>query len=167
MTNPPPPEYDPHEQPVLDDIAKYGWSGIIIEKDDEGPGFEYTVGLMAKFDHPEVIVFGCKRETGHGMLWAIVRGIEEGTPFTAGIKHNHVLEGYPCESRLVHESQHPEYLGYAIWHHRHFGKLGPLRAVQCVWPDRDGRFPGEPGCDANAERDQPDLRQVLPTQPRP
>jgi hypothetical protein len=55
--------------------------------------------------------------------------------------------------------------GYAMWHRRYVGKIGTLEAVQCVWPDKAGLFPGEPGCDAEVEALQPDLTLYRDEQP--
>ena len=49
--------------------------------------------------------------------------------------------------RTVHRSQHEVYLGYAMGHCRHMGKIGDLAAVQVFWPDNRGAFPFEPDCD--------------------
>lgn len=150
----------PDEQPVLDDIAEHGWSGILIEEDEEGPGFEYTVGFMETLGHPEVIIFGLPKQEGHDILWQIFKSIQAGTPFAAPGRYEHVLVGRLCDSRFIHPSQYSEYLGYAKWHRSYVGKRGDLVAVQCVWPDADNHFPGELGCFPGVELLQPDLSCV-------
>ena len=148
---------DPLGQRTLDDIGAHGWSGKVIPADDVGPGFEYTVGLMGALDHPEVIVFRLPRDVGHEVLWTIVKAIGSGQRFDSPGRYGHVLEGVECACCAVHRSHLKDYFGYALWHRSHLGKRGTLRAVQCVWPERSGVFPGEDGCDAAVEALQPDL----------
>jgi hypothetical protein len=35
------------------------------------------------------------------------------------------------------------------------GRIGELQALQVFWPDRSGKFPFEPGCDAYVSNLQP------------
>ncbi len=162
MKPPPPQPPDPHEQRVLDDIAECGWSGIIIEDDNEGPAFEYTVSFMETLNHPEVIIFGMSRNAMHDILWGIHHAICGGRRFDEPGRYEDILEGYPCEFRPVHELQHTEYLGYAMWHRRHVGKIGTLEAMQCVWPDRQGRFPEDAAAHPDFVKRQPDLTSFRP-----
>jgi hypothetical protein len=59
--------------------------------------------------------------------------------------------------RVVHPTQHPLYLGFAMGYYRYAGGPDELRAVQVFWPDRDERLPFEAGCDLDAFRPQPRL----------
>lgn len=155
---------EPDEQRVLDDIAKYGWHDVCIETDEVGPGFNYTVGFMQTVEHPEVIIFGLKRNVMHDVLWGIFRDIQKGLRFDTPGLYENLLEGCACTSRQVHASQHPDYLGYAMWHCRHRGLKGLLSAVQCFWPGKlDGKFPWEDGCNEEVRMRQPLL--YLPKQP--
>lgn len=148
---------EPDDQRTLNNISEHGWSGIIIEADHEGPGFEYTVGLMATECHPEIIVFGLPSKRSHDTLWTLVEALRSGVRFDAPGRHQHVFEGVPSLCRPVHPSQHNEYMGVAVWHRRFLGSDGTLRAVQCLWPDEHGKFPGEVGCAQSVEALQPDL----------
>jgi hypothetical protein len=145
---------DDDEVKVIDDIKKYGWHAIHVDKDHAGPGFAYSVGLMDGLKHPEIIIFGLRRQLMHDMLWGIFREVQSGKNFSEG-KHEDVLEGYACDFRIVHEEQHQLYLGYAMWHCRYRGSIGSLRALQCTWPDKSGLFPFEKGCNDEVRRRQP------------
>jgi hypothetical protein len=137
---------DPREQRVLDDIAKFGWYDICVEEDEEGPGFNYTVGLMLKFGHPEIIIFGQKKTLLYAVLWIAVQDIEKGRQFVEPGLYEDLLHGYACYAKPVHPSQHRAYLGYAMWFCRHCGQPGTLKAVQLFWPDKAGKFPWEVEC---------------------
>ncbi len=145
---------DARDQRVVDGIAKYGWYVIKVPKDDEGPGFAFTMGLLKNFNHPEVIVTGLDLDTMHGMLNTIGDSVKAGGRYEPGQRVTQVIEGFPVELRAVEESYHKPYFGYALWYHRHYG-TGAFRAIQCVWPAKNGAFPWEPAFPRVALRQQP------------
>jgi len=51
-------QLDEGDKQLLSDVQTYGWHVLIIEEDDEGPGYGFSVGLFHTFGHPEVVVFG-------------------------------------------------------------------------------------------------------------
>lgn len=69
---------DEVEEQILDDITKYGWHTVCIEKDEHGPGFAYTIGFMEIFNHPEIIIFGLGKKLMHRILCVIAENIQEG-----------------------------------------------------------------------------------------
>lgn len=140
-------QLDPDESRVVDDIREYGWHAVCVEEDEEGPGFNYSVGLLETLDHPEIIVFGLDRGLMHDVMWNMVREIRSGRRFEDPVRYEEVLEGCACAIRPVHGTQHAAYLGYAIWYTRWLETRIELRAVQLIWPGKvDGLFPWEPGC---------------------
>ncbi len=148
---------DPYEQGILDDVTEHGWSGLIIEPEDDAPGFEYSIGFETSQDHPEVILFGLPDDVMHEILWNVYHDVVDGRRFEVEGLYEELVEGVPCYFKPVHVSQHPDYLGYGMWHRHHLGKADTLRAVQCFWPDGDGRFPWEDGCEPAVIDAQPDL----------
>lgn len=149
---------DETEQNILTDIGRYGWSLIGVPECAEGPSFVYSIGMMHTLDHPEVIMFGLDIE----LMWRIVNDIgadvRNGRRFIDTGLYEGVIEGFACKVKPVAEAHHTTYLGYAMWHRRHVGRIGTLRAVQCLWPDRDGVFPDEQNCDPDVVRLQPLLQ---------
>jgi hypothetical protein len=152
------PVRDETEQKILEDIERHGWSVICILEDASGPSFVYSIGMMHTLNHPEIIIFGLDID----LMWRMVNGIgddiQNGRTFTERGLYEEILEGFACRIEPVDDSHHPTYLGYAMWHRRHIGQIGTLQAVQCLWPDRNGRFPDEPGCHPEVVRLQPLLR---------
>jgi hypothetical protein len=148
---------DPYEQAVLDSVGKFGWHDAMIPEDNEGFGFNYTIGLMETYRHPEVIICGLKDgQFMHSVLWGVVTLIERGHRFDNPGLYDGLLEGLPCQFRPVHPSRHQEYLGYAMWHRRYCGAIHTLEVVQCFWPGRlDGLFPWDPGCSEEVRKRQP------------
>jgi hypothetical protein len=149
---------DEHEQKVVDDIERCGWSLICIEDDPQGPSFVYSVGMMHTLDHPEVIMFGLDINLMGSIINGIGEWIRGGRRFEEPGLYDGLLEGFACKFVPVAEERQPEYFGYAMWHRRYLGKIGSLRAVQCIWPDMRGLFPDEAGCDPKAIALQPWLQ---------
>jgi hypothetical protein len=73
--------------------------------------------------------------------------------------HQDIAQDYPLATRPVHPSQHPLYLGYAMWHCRYRQRPGGLEAMQLLWPDQSGVFPYENGCELGVLELQPLLEE--------
>jgi len=140
-----------------DDVRKYGWSAVAIN--DHVPPFQYTIGLMRTWNHPELIVFGLDSNNAHALLSGLVRNIRAGQSYanpgtyTVAIGSHEHRVGF----RRVHSTQQPLYLGFAMGFLRSVGRMGQLEAVQTFWPDASGRFPFEVGCDLAVYELQPRL----------
>jgi hypothetical protein len=149
------------ENSVEDEIAQivreHGWYAASIY--DHQPPFLYTIGLMQTWGHPEFIVFGLEAGNAHILLSQLVRDIEAGGSYAEPATHTVSVGGGERRVgfRRVHPTQHPLYLGFAMGYCRHIGRIGELEAVQAFWPDHNGKFPFEVGCDLEVHRLQPRL----------
>ena len=104
------------------------------------PGFAYTVGLLETFRHPEIIIFGLSAESMHAILNNCGDMIRKGERFEADTTAAGVIAKYDVRFRAVTDpASFAEYLGYGC---RHYGEER-FGLLQCVWPDKAGRFPGE------------------------
>jgi hypothetical protein len=146
---------DPHEQKILDNIEKYGWHVVAVMGGPEGPPFAYTIGLMDSYQHPELILLGLQPETIHEIFKTVVEHVKAGRSFVEPVRYEDVIVGYACATRPVHPSQQPGFFGYGLWYRHHVGRTGSLEAIQVFWPDRNGCFPWEDGCDEVAVHLQP------------
>jgi Domain of unknown function (DUF4262) len=150
---------DQHEKFILNAIARTGWSVNAVS--DHHPPFAYSVGFMHSFDHPEVIIFGMQRELVSKILNGIARMIRGGRRFEEPGLYEDLLANCACKFVSVLRDHHPTYLGYAMWHRRYDGKIGTLRVMQCLWPDKmSGKFPDENGCHIEVIKRQPLLHQI-------
>ena len=145
------------EQRVLDDIKRYGWHLIIVPDDEEGPGFVYSVGMMQTLNHPEIIMFGLDANLMVDVINGMGEEIRKGRRFAEAGLFDDFLKGFACKITPVAKRWHAEYMGYAIRHHQHTGQAGEFEAVQCVWPDKQGRFSDDPKCDPKVVACQPRL----------
>lgn len=145
------------EQRTLDDIKKHGWHLIIVPDDEEGPGFVYSVGMMQTLKHPEIIMFGLEPDLMVEIIHGMGEEIRKGRRFAGTGLADDLLKGFECKIVPVDKQWHDEYMGYAVWHRRQVGKAGTLQAIQCVWPDKRGRFPDDPLCNRDVVASQPIL----------
>ena len=127
---------------IRDTIDEHGWWVGLLPAEGEEPAFAYTIGLQQRFGHPELIVFGLALETMHVILNTCGELVREGASFAPGVPTSGILRGHDVSFRAVRDrASLGEYLGYAT---RYYGDR-PLTVLQCLWPDKAGRFPGEPG----------------------
>jgi hypothetical protein len=158
---------DESEKRALDDIAKFGWHLIVVNPDEQGPGFVYSVGMMQTLGHPEIIMFGLAPQLMGTVVNDMGRQVRSGRNFAELGLFEDVLTGYACKIVEVANRWHSDYLGYAMWHRRHLGKIGTLQALQCLWPYKAGKFPDEQGCQLEIVTLQPLLTQSLSPNARP
>lgn len=81
-----------------------------------------------------------------------------GTEIKAGIRYepggnyaNILQEPYQCTFKEVHPNHYRNYVGYALW----FYEDDPFPLIQCFWPDKEGRFPWDEGCNDYVATSQP------------
>lgn len=121
----------------------------MFDEKGEKPSFSYTIGLEESFSHPEVMIFGLKREQMHAILSDIVNDIKSGRAFEANIKTGNVLAGHfdvlfkPLKSEFL-----SEYAGIA---ERYYNR--PFRVYVMLWPDKHNILPTEPGCELTVQNE--------------
>jgi hypothetical protein len=143
------------ERKLVSDIEEVGWHVIMIPEDDEGPSLAYSIGLFHNFAHPEIIIFGLDLDLMHRLINLIGEEVREGRRFADGQDATGVLEGYDVRFVAVAHRHYPEHFGCARWYYN--GDDFP--ALQCLWPDRQGRFPTDTGYPEPLRARQPLLRE--------
>jgi len=119
---------DERERKTHADIKEFGWHVLLIPEDEQGPAFAYSVGLQKTFNHPEILVLGLDTNR-----------VKAGTRFLSGQRYQDILEGYDCLFAKVEEKYYRDYFGQAI----DFYKGRDFQVLQCIWPDKNGWFPGD------------------------
>jgi hypothetical protein len=122
---------------ALDDIRRVGWHILGIEGDATTPNVAHTVGLLKSFQHPEIVVVGLKVQTMMQMLGDLGERVAQGAKLTAEL--DDVLEGFSVRFEAVLPVAHERFLPAA---REFYGDAG-FSALQCVWPDKDRRFPDD------------------------
>ncbi len=138
-------EHDPrceraNDEKVLADVAEYGWHVVKVLEKDETPGWAFSIGLYRNFNHPEVVVFGLDGDLMHSVINSIGDEIRAGKIFAVDGEYPDLIEAYSCTFKQVSPRWYHDFLGYANW----FYKSQNYPALQCIWPDRNSRYPWEP-----------------------
>ena len=131
---------DRTDHTIHEHIEKFGWHVALIPEDEVGPAFAFSVGLVKSFNHPEILIVGLNVQLMHQMINGIGDEVKAGKRFSPGHKYPGFLEGHECLFQTVDEKFYRDYLGTATAFYR--GKDFPV--LQCLWPDMNGVFPGEP-----------------------
>lgn len=132
---------------ILARVAEVGWTAAYV---DGKPPFAYTVGLGPAFEHPELIVVGLPEGPADWLFTNAVGRIKSGERFHAGATATGLIGEYDAQFVAVAQKA----LGRLAFAGDIYGGLN-FQALQVVWPNRDGRFPWEPGVDAGFLAGQP------------
>jgi hypothetical protein len=132
---------------IAQQVRDYGWSGMAIIPTPTSLPFTYTYGFGLT-RRPDVVVVGISApEKAHAMigsLWAMDQ------PLAAGREYDKVLVGYKV--KLIEPS--PDVLSEVensrLFHESH-GSDYPWSCLQMVWPDQNGLFPDQDGCESSAQ----------------
>jgi hypothetical protein len=135
-------------------IDEHGWWVGLLDEEGDVPAFAYTIGLYEKLGHAELILFGLPLPTMHAILnecGALIRG---GARFADGMSSSDVLEGQPVRFRAVAARESYEtFLGYGC----RFYEPRSFPVLQCIWPDKAQKFPGDEGAESDLLTAQPML----------
>lgn len=120
-------------------VNRVGWMVVSVPEDEEGAAFAFTVGLHRTFAHPEILMMGQKSETMHAALNTVGDLVKAGNRFVDEAQSKEIFNSCVCMFRSIHRAHFSEYLGAALGFYKeeHFG------ALQCLWPDRNGFYPGQ------------------------
>ena len=137
-------EHDPRceggdDAKVFTDVAKYGWHVVRVLEKSETPGWAFSIGMYRNFNHPEVVVFGLNGDLLHSVINSIGEDVRAGKRFEVDGKYPDLIEEYSCTFKPVNPVWYYAFLGYANW----FYENQDYPVVQCIWPDRNGRYPWE------------------------
>jgi hypothetical protein len=127
----------------------------------------YTIGLAEGYGHPELFTVGaCCYTCSGSLLNALGDRVAAGERFDEASREPIVVDDRGVDVELhLRPVEGRALVGdwFAMWHRYYWSKPyegPPLSVVQVVLPDRDGRFPWEPGCDPVTA-----LRQQVRDQP--
>ena len=142
-----------HERNFVAKIREYGFVSTSVAADAEGPGFSYTTGFWLNVKFPEIITFTLANDVAHDTFWYMYKHLKDGGTFKISEPTRELFENSQSLLLQVNKGEYPEFLGWNRW----FYGNDSFKCLQLVWPDREGRFPWDPGASAEFVRDQPDL----------
>jgi Domain of unknown function (DUF4262) len=150
---------DEGDEIVIRNVRKRGCHIVGIPFDERGPGYEFSIGLFVNYGHSEVVIFGLDPHVSVPIINDVRDRAAAGRTFVAGDICDDLLVGYKVCFVEVPLVVYPEYLGTAIWFYGNPPRKFPC--LQIVWPDRDGLFPWDAGCDPGVKDGQPLLKKKL------
>ncbi len=129
-------------------IDEYGWHCLyVFDPDGEKNEFSYSIGFEESFGHPEIIIFGLKREVAHSILSDIASDLRNGATFEPNVKLNNVIGGdLDIMFKPVKQAAFDDYLGTAVRFYQR-----PFRAWVMLWPDKTNILPDEEGCELTVQ----------------
>lgn len=137
-----------HEQ-----ISEDGFAVVPVGKNMKARGWAYTIGLVDRYDHPELVIAGLPLEDAVGPLSALAACAVQGDRIDSPGRHG--LNGVAIGTAPVH-SRHLErgLMARWSWYYESFGRLDVVqRALQVVLPADGWCF--------HHQRVQPDLGSPL------
>lgn len=137
---------------AIDDV---GWAALGVFPEGPGePTFTYTIGLTETLQHPELIVYGMHYKQAHAILYSAIEMIKkEGIIMIPGERYPEVVRDYDVMVKYV-EDEESRPLNMATRFYDH-----PVIAMQLLWPDKNGKFPGEEGVDEGVENCQKEVAE--------
>lgn len=152
----PPAREDPHaalDRRARDTVALDGYQVVAVPGGEGRPDLAYTVGLVGTWHHAEIAVVGLAPEWGTRLLHLIAEDVAGGLTYTPAGRYGGVLARGEVAFRAIPPALAARHLRLAA----RFVAPAPLAALQCLWPDRDGRLPDDAGCDRDLLDSQPFL----------
>jgi hypothetical protein len=144
------------ERKFLRIIDEFGWFvlSVVPRAADEGDAWSYSTGLFYHYQHPEIIIFNENSELRHSMINAIGERAREGEKFEPGRSFADIIGGgFYVQFQPVHISHYADWVNSAIWFYDSDPTSFPL--LQCFYPDMNGKFPWDAGCEQWAIDAQP------------
>lgn len=120
---------------------------IFPNQGDEGTTFAYSVG-RSLFDKPEFFITGLGSSTMQYIINRVADLESERGPFNDGDDIDEVLEGLPVRIRTVNSLEAADMGGVT-------SRFPSAQALQILWPDPAGKFPGDMDFDPVFGQDLP------------
>lgn len=139
-------------------VEEHGWAVMCVGADDVTPSYSYSIGFSGAFNCPEVVIVGLRPEVAHTLLHQIANGLQSGQiSLTAeGGESDKVLQGYVARFKPM---QRETILVICHMIQRTLGDKD-FDTVQMIYPDQDGKFPGDTGCSLRIAEIQ-DLQPII------
>jgi len=150
------PDINDIDRSILQNIEQFTWHVSRVDAVGNRPGWAFTIGLFAKFQHPEIVLFGLPEADLGLALNDIGCEVRDGRRFDADEECSGIIENNTCIFKPVH----PVVMGYAHWFYE--GEDFPV--LQCHWQNEDRSFPWDGNYDSRQHVAQPLLfhDEVIP-----
>lgn len=150
-----PEGHNEFSQKFLKIIDQHGWfvMSVAPNKDEVGDLWSYSTGLFYHYRHPEIIVFNEPAELQQSIINAIGDRVKAGERFEPGKGYADIIGNFDVQFRPMHPSHYLDWVNSACWFYDDDPNSFPV--LQCFYPDMQGKFPWQPGCEQWAVEQQP------------
>jgi len=133
-----------------ENIKKFGWQcQYVFDPNSEREDFSYSIGFEESYGHPEIMIFGLKKETMHSVLSDIADEIKNGKVFEPNKKTLGVLSGdYEVIFKPLLDSYLSEYAGIASDYYS-----SQFRVYIMLWPDKNNVLPTDNNCELTVQNE--------------
>lgn len=153
--------HDEYDAVVAANMKKFGWHLTGVEASRGSPGCVDTIGLIERFDHPELIVMGgCCMQCGAAHLNDLGRLIEAGTSCTVDSAVCAGHPGGPARFGPVHAGHWSNRLGTWMNYYKPRGMPFEPAALQVITQDLSGAWQDEVSSWRHLRLDRPPLRHA-------
>ena len=122
------------------------------------PAFSFSIGLALNYGQAEIIIVGMEPTKATKIINIVRDDAAAGKTYADGdLSPDIIVNGKVCFVEVPLQL-YGDYLGTAIWFYRKSPR--PFPCLQLVWPDREGLFPWQTGCEPEVKRYQPVLKAL-------
>ncbi len=141
---------------IADHIRRFGWHCLHVHPNKATQNlFSYSIGFVATYEAPEIIIFGLETKKAHALLTECASVLAAGSTFPIDVRDTRVLtEPFEVVLKPVRESCLDYYCGTA----RRFYATREMRASVMILPDKGNRFPWD---EAYAGMDQAEALSLV------
>lgn len=145
-----------YEETVIRNVREYGWHFTHVLGDDDDPSFSYSVGLVASYGYPEIILCGLPQGAAHGLIGLIASRAAGGKPIDPSTPSTVIIQDCPCVFVEVTRKNREEYARSTCWL---YGS-SDFPMYQLVWASKQGVFPWHSDASERFRWSQPVLGDV-------
>lgn len=120
-------------------IDKFGLQVITVAATNYLPSFTYSIGLMQRYHHPEIICFGLPTDLAREITNVVADLIKDGEVFTPGEIYCNIFYESKAMFIAVDKRNIDDYFGTGI----NYYQDKQFDALQLIWTDSNDRFPWE------------------------
>lgn len=147
---------------VEDAISRVGWfaTGVFASEDGDSAPFVYSAGFNETLEIPDMVIIGFDPQLSHSILASVYEQVKAGnvTIPDEGGKVERIIQDFSVRLTPVPEELLPDFAGVTLQRDETTGVK--TRVMHLVFPDKNGKFAGEPGADEEYAARQA-LRNIL------
>jgi hypothetical protein len=163
---------DDKDRASFRDTLTHGCTILMIHSDKatSGPPYDfiYTVGFFLNLKHPEFFIKGLLSERTGMMMNDLFSYVEQGHRIKDGdtLRYDFGEGEKKLVARPFPQHRYRDYLGWGCWFHRSLlWKQSPVGehkfpVLQLFWPDRNGLYPWDAGCDPKTSEIQTPVQEA-------